>query len=202
MPYGAPQPIVSIVNRKSVKEAHLLSFLCEHNLPISFAPKLLQLCKNVNRDPKALNKISMSPGAATCKIVHGLGLFYNKADICKLQKNSFSVNIDKCTTGNGTKVFTILVNYFDDEHKRSTVEHCKSIECIEISAEILSEKILNAFIEDNIPLENFISDLSDSTSYMRGEKSGIEKRFIVTNIYKFFNFLISIISCKSGSWFL
>ena len=35
------QPIVSIVDRKSVMEAHLLSFLCEHNLLISLAPKLL-----------------------------------------------------------------------------------------------------------------------------------------------------------------
>ena len=116
------------------------------------------------------------------KIVHGLGLFYNKAVIRKLQKNSFSVNIDECTTSNRMKVFTIHVGYFGDELERSTMEHYEPIECIDISAEILSEKILNAFIEDNIPLENLISDLSDSASYMRGEKSGIEKRFIVTNI--------------------
>ena len=65
-----PQPIVSIVDRKSIMEAHLLSFLCEHNLLMSLAPKLLQLCKDVNQDPKDLNEISMSPGAATYKIVH------------------------------------------------------------------------------------------------------------------------------------
>ena len=112
-----PQPIISIVDRKSVMEAHLLSFLCEHNLLMSLAPELLQLCKDANQDPKALNEISMSSGAATYKIVHGLGLFYNKAVICKLQKNSFSVNIDKCTASNGMKVFTILVSYFDDELK-------------------------------------------------------------------------------------
>ena len=88
-------------------EAHLLSFLCEHNLPISLTPRLLQLCKDINQDSKALNQISMSPRAATYKIVHGLGLFYNKAVICKLQKNSFSVNIDECTTSNGMKLFTI-----------------------------------------------------------------------------------------------
>ena len=43
-----PQPIVSIVDRKSVKETHLLSFFCELNLLISLAPKLLQLCKDIN----------------------------------------------------------------------------------------------------------------------------------------------------------
>ena len=110
-----PQPIISIVDRKSVMEAHLLSFICEHNLLISLAPKLLQLCKYANRDPKALNEISMLSGAATYKIVHGLGLFYNEAVICKLQRNSFLVNIDECITSNRMKVFTILVSYFDDE---------------------------------------------------------------------------------------
>ena len=100
------------------------------------------------------------------------------------------------------KVFTILVSYFDDELERSKLEHYNSVECIDISAKILSEKILNVFIGDNIPLENLISDLSDSASHMRDKKSGIEKRFIVTNIYKFFNFQISIINCKPGSWFL
>ena len=79
-----PQPIVSDVDRKSVMEAHLLSFLCKHNLPMSLAPKLLQLFKDVNRDPKALNEISMAPGVATYKIVHRLGLFYNKAVIRKI----------------------------------------------------------------------------------------------------------------------
>ena len=170
-----PRPSMSIVDGKSTLEAHFLSFLCEDNLPTSLAPKLLQLCKDVNQDAKALNEISMSPETARYKILHGLGLFYNKAVICKLQKNSFSVNIDKCTASNGMKVFTILVSYFDDELERSTVEHYKSIECIDISAEILSEKILITFIEDNIPLENLISDLSDSVNYMYGEKSGIEK---------------------------
>ena len=43
-----PQPFVSTVDRKSIMEAHLLSFLCEHNLLIPLAPKLLQLCKDVN----------------------------------------------------------------------------------------------------------------------------------------------------------
>ena len=62
------------------------------------------------------------------------------------------------------KVFTILFSYFNDKLERSTVENYKSIECVNISAEILSEKNSSVFIEDNIPLENLISDLSDSAS--------------------------------------
>ena len=71
-------------------EAHLLSFVCEHSLPVYLTPKLLQLCKDVNRDPKVLNEINLSPGSATCKIVDGLGHFCNKAVICNLRKKPFS----------------------------------------------------------------------------------------------------------------
>ena len=76
------------------------------------------------------------------------------------------------------KIFTILVSYFDEKLRRSTIEHLKSIECINISAELLSGEVLNAFVVDDIPLENLISDLNDSACYMRGGKSGIEKRYI------------------------
>ena len=173
---AVPKPEVNILDRKCMMEAHLLSFVCEHNLPVYLTPKLLQLCKYVNRDPKVLNEIYLSPGSANYKIVDGLVHFYNKAVICNLRKKPFSINIDECTASSGMKVFTILVSYFDDELGKCTVQHYKSIECIEISAELLTDTILKAFSEDEIPLENLISDISDSASYMHGEKSGIEKR--------------------------
>ena len=141
-------------------------------------PKLLQLCKDVNRNPKVLNEINFFPGSATYRIVDGLGHFYNKAVICNLRKKPFSINIDECTASSGMKVFIILVSYFDDELGKSTVQHYKSIECIKISAELLTDAILKAFSEGEIPFENLISDLSDSASYMCGEKSGIEKKVI------------------------
>ena len=38
----------------------------------------------------------------------------------------------------------------------------------------MTEKILAYFDEDDIPLNNLISDLSDSTNYMRRKKGGVE----------------------------
>ena len=73
------------------------------------------------------------------------------------------------------KVFTILISYFDEKLGRSTIEHFKSIECIGINAELLFGEILNAFVVDNIPSENLLSDLSDSASYVRRGKCGTEK---------------------------
>ena len=32
------------------------------------------------------------------------------------------------------------------------------------------------FIDDEIPLTNLVSDLSDSTNYMRGKSGGLEKK--------------------------
>ena len=71
------------------------------------------------------------------------------------------------------KVFAVLVNCFDEKHGRSTIKRYIVIEFINISAELLSGKILNGFTVDDIHLENLISDLSDSGSYMCGEKTGI-----------------------------
>ena len=45
-----------------------------------------------------------------------------------------------------------------------------------VNAEVLFSKICNVFSEDEIPLENLISNLSDSAGYIRGEKSVIGKR--------------------------
>ena len=37
------------------------------------------------------------------------------------------------------------------------------------------ERICNCFIRDDIPFQNLVSDLSDSTNYMRGKRRGLEK---------------------------
>ena len=66
------KPAVSLVDRKCNTEAYFLSFICENNLPIYLAPKLVQLCKDVSIDNKALNEVNFSRMPATYKIVEGL----------------------------------------------------------------------------------------------------------------------------------
>ena len=56
------------------------------------------------------------------------------------------------------------------------IEHYKYLECVHANAEVLFSKICNMFSEDDIPLENLISNFSDSAGYMRGEKNDIDKR--------------------------
>ena len=46
---------------------------------------------------------------------------------------------------------------------------------IDVNEKSLLEHICNCFIRDNIPFQNLVSDLSDSTNYMRGKRGGLEK---------------------------
>ena len=47
---------------------------------------------------------------------------------------------------------------------------------IEVNALTLFQTICNLFQDDQILFENLVSDLSDSSNYMRGKKSGLEKQ--------------------------
>ena len=170
------KPVVTLVDRKCNTEAYFLSFIWANNLPIYLAPKLLQLCKDVSIDNKALNEVNFSRTSATYKIVDGLAISKNKSVIHKMQNSHFSVNIDECTASSAMKVLSILASSFDDEMSRCVIEHYKSLECAHVNAEVLFSKICNVFSEDEIPLEDLISNLSDSAGYMRGEKSGIGKK--------------------------
>ena len=80
------------------------------------------------------------------------------------------------STGNNKKVFSILVSFYDEEKERSVVEHYSSIECVVVNVQVLFNSIENLFELDSIPWHNLISDLSDSTNYMRGKKSGLETK--------------------------
>ena len=46
---------------------------------------------------------------------------------------------------------------------------------IKVNVKSLLKRICNCFIRDNIPFQNLVSDLSDSTNYMRGKRGGLEK---------------------------
>ena len=87
----------------------------------------------------------------------------------------FSININECTSNNHHKVFSILVSYFDEILGLSIVQHYKSVSMIEVNALTLFQPICKLFQDVQIPFENLVSVLNDSTNYMRSKKSGLEK---------------------------
>ena len=79
-----------IVDRVHHLEAYTLSFICEHSLPLSFSPRLIEYGKTVSKDPRALKKLQMERSTARYRIVDGLG-YISKEDVIKaMQENYFS----------------------------------------------------------------------------------------------------------------
>ena len=191
MPYGAVEnvhttatcpslnentsrPVVSISDCIHHLQAFISCFAAENSLPLSTLPKLIEFSQFLARDPKALSQLQMNRTAATYKLKHGLSVYAHKNVVDCVKKYLFSINIDECTSDNSRKVFSILVSYFDTEIGTSVVQHYASVSLIEVNAKSLLECICNCFVRDDIPIDNLVSDLSDSTNYMRGKKGGLE----------------------------
>ena len=119
--------------------------MCEHSLPLSFSPRLIEYGKTVAKDPRALKKLHTERPMARYKIVDGLGYIYKEDVIKAMQENYFSINVDECTAKNNEKVFTMLVMYFDAERGRSTVQHYKSFSLITATAKVVFNKIVEQF---------------------------------------------------------
>ena len=56
----------------------------------------------------------------------------------------------------------------------SVVQHFESVSLIEVNEKSLLECICNCSMRDGIPFKNLVSDLSDSTNYMRGKEEGLK----------------------------
>ena len=110
---------------------------------------------------------------ASYKLVDRLNVHERKKIVDAMKLYPFSTNIDECTFNNHHKVFSILVSYFDEILGLSVIQHYKSVSMIEVNALILFQTICKLFQYDQILFENLVSDLSDSTNYMRGKKSGL-----------------------------
>ena len=82
---AAENKIVHILDRKSHLEAFILQFMCDNNLPLAMAPKLVQFGTVISDDPRAFKalakeesseKETFSRPTATYKINHGLSVTF------------------------------------------------------------------------------------------------------------------------------
>ena len=62
------------------------------------------------------------------------------------------------------EIFGILVSYYSNELKRVVVQHYKSASFTTVTASNLFDYVINLLREDEIPITNLISNLSDSTN--------------------------------------
>ena len=118
----------------------------------------------------------MNRTAGSYNLKHGIFIYVCKEVNNCMKTYPFRKNNNECTSNNSQKVFIILVSYFDIEIGESVLQHYQSISLIEVNAKFLLESIYNCFVRDDIPFENLVSDLSDSTRYVkRGGGKGWEE---------------------------
>nr|XP_047140460.1 uncharacterized protein LOC124815724 [Hydra vulgaris] len=165
---------VGVEDRIAHAEAMVLSFVAEHSLPFCLTPAIIRLSQVLAKDNKVLTSLSMAGCTASYKLRHGLAAHI--ADNIKedLRKSYFSINVDECLNNAHEKVFSILVSYYSENQMLSVVQHYHSKSFTVINAKILFDYIKSLFLNDEIPTDNLISNLSDSTNYMRGKKTGFE----------------------------
>ena len=91
-----------------------------------------------------------------------------------MRSSYFSMNVDECFSKNNKKIFSIIVSYFSEESGECVIQHYRSKSFKTVNAINLTNFVFNSFKEDGIPYDKLISNLSDSTNYMRGKKGGFE----------------------------
>jgi hypothetical protein len=72
---------------------------------------MVGLCKELSRDPIALDMLSMSRVTASYKIREGHGVVNYKRLVNDLKVSYFSMNLDECFSNNNQKVMSVLVTF-------------------------------------------------------------------------------------------
>ena len=158
---------MSTLDRKAHSEALIVSFIAEHSMPFTAAPSLIQLIPELAQDAKILQELDMERAKLSYKLCDRSANHLNEKLLQDLLKRKFSFNVDECMSNAREKFFSILVSYYSDELKRVVVQHYKSASFTIVNANNLFDYVINSVREDEIPLTNLISDLSDSTNYSR-----------------------------------
>ena len=103
-------------------EGMVLSFITEYSLPFSSARNIMELAKEMMRDPKAANKLQVARQTASYRMRHVLARGLEKQLIDKFREEFFGFNIDEATISNLLKVLTLLVSYFCTTKNEVVVE--------------------------------------------------------------------------------
>ena len=87
-----PQQNVSVADRIGNSEGLLTSFVAEHSLPFTMSQPIIDLAKELAKDPKALDSFSMQRTMCAYKLVDGLNEVIHKRIATDLRNTPFSIN--------------------------------------------------------------------------------------------------------------
>ena len=111
---------ITLSDRVVHQEALIFSFTSEYSLALSLAPKLVELSKELAKNPKALSAVNLSRKSAQTKLVHDMHVLDHKLLISSMKTSPFSFNINQSTVKTSRKrVLNIMVCLYDVEHQKS-----------------------------------------------------------------------------------
>ena len=153
---------VAICDRKAHMEAMVLAFVAEKSLSFSMAADIVNIAKELSKDPKVLNKIQVARTTSSYKMSHGLAKNFD-FELCeKLRSCSFSLNLDEATSHTLHKILTVLVSYYCDIKKEVVVEHMGSLNVPTCTTDAIYDKLVELFNEKQLPWSNVVTMLMDS----------------------------------------
>lgn len=157
-------------------QALVLGILAENSLPFAMAPVIIDVAKQLAKDPLMLQSLSMDRTSAMYKMQYGLSATLVAATVQHLRTGPFCMNIDEATSKTSKRVLGVLVSYFSPAQNRVVVDHLAAIELFTVDTKSILESLNTLFTEHEIPWQNLLAILMDSCAVMRGSKNGLEKK--------------------------
>ena len=135
---------IPLSDRITHMERMVLYFVAEYSLSFSSARNIVELAKEMMRDPKTANKLQVARQTTLYKMRHGLAKGLEKQLIDKLREGFFSFNIDEATSLNLNKVLTFMLSYCCTTKKEVVVEHLGSLNLPRVKL----ETVFNPFMTE------------------------------------------------------
>ena len=105
---------VPMCDRIANNQAMVLAVMAENSLPMTMAPVLIDLAKQLARDPKALGSLSKDRTSASYKMTHGVHKTMQDRTVQAMRNVPFCLNIDECTSNSNKRVLGVLASYFSN----------------------------------------------------------------------------------------
>ena len=158
---------VPMCDRIANNQAMVLAVMAENSLPMTMAPVLIDLAKQLARDPKALGSLSMDRTSASYKMTHGVHKTMQDRTVQAMRNVPFCLN---------KRVLGVLVSYFSESEGRVVVEHLTALELVTVNTQSVMKCLCDLFTKHAIPWTGLLAILMDSCAVMRGSENGLEVR--------------------------
>lgn len=102
----------------------LCMFMAEHCLSYTLSQPLVDLAKRLSGHQKALSSLTFGRACASYTTTHGVAscLLTDLSEKLRRPGTFFSLNVDEATDANNNKILNVLVQYFDEDLGKVTID--------------------------------------------------------------------------------